>query len=72
MFQMLLPGITEDDKIINEYLQEMSHEVMEDVPHYPLECTWGIAQSKRHSIEGIGSPISDECGVDLVLGLLKV
>ena len=47
----------------------MPHEVMEDVPHYPLKCPWCIAQSKGHPSEGIGPPISNKGGVDLVAEL---
>src|SRR5450759_2544393 len=63
---MLLPTLTKNSKVINKYLKEMPHEVMEDIPHYPLEGAWCIAYSKGHPPEGIGSPISNEGGVDLI------
>src|SRR5450759_2588913 len=66
MLQMLFPTLTEDSKVINKYLKEMPHEVMEDVHHYPLECSWCISQSKGQPPEGICAPISNEGSVDLV------
>src|SRR5450759_414702 len=66
VLQVFLPTLTEHSKIIHKHLKKMLHEVMEYVPQYHLKCSGCIAQPKMHPPKGIGTPISNKGGIDLV------
>ncbi len=46
----------------------MPHEVMENIPHDPLEGSGCVAQTKRHPPECISTLVCYKRGVDLVAG----
>ena len=61
-----MEGFAIDGKIIHEHLHDFLNHIREDGHHAPLERSWSIAQSERHSSICVSSIRACESGLTLI------